>query len=384
MLAKLKKLDLTIIFLLMVFMAISSLLVYSADIDDPTISVSWSKMIISYLIALIALMGASFLDYRILVRFAVYPYAISVILLVIVLKFSQKMNGASGWFQLPGGFSFQPAELIKVALIIALAAWLHKRRGEDLRLLQDIVPMGLITLLPFGLVFIQPDLGNAIILIGILIGMIWIGNIKYSHALFGLIVFGGGLFVFFYFYSMYPKEISGYLVEHFHFKDHWFQRINTFLDPMQASRDERYQMENSLRAIGSGGLTGEGYLNGSSIHSNFIPYAYSDSIFVVVGEEFGFRGAAVLLMLYFFLIYRMILIAIQSKNRSGSYLVVGVVTMYVFQIFENIGMLIGLMPLTGITLPFISYGGSSLLINMLCIGVVLSVKIHDIAIEDDK
>ncbi|WP_372008276.1 FtsW/RodA/SpoVE family cell cycle protein [Paenibacillus chitinolyticus] len=384
MLAKLKKLDLTIIFLLMVFMAISSLLVYSADIDDPTISVSWSKLIISYLIALIALMGASFLDYRFLVRFAVYPYAISVILLVVVLKFDQKINGASGWFQLPGGFSFQPAELIKVALIIALAAWLHKRRGEDLRLLQDMVPLGLITLLPFGLVFIQPDLGNAIILIGILIGMVWIGNIKYSHALFALIVFGGGLFAFFYFYSMYPKEISGYLVEHFHFKDHWFQRINTFLDPMQASRDERYQMENSLRAIGSGGLTGEGYLNGSSIHSNFIPYAYSDSIFVVVGEEFGFRGAAVLLMLYFFLIYRMILIAIQSRNRSGSYLVVGVVAMYVFQIFENIGMLIGLMPLTGITLPFISYGGSSLLINMLCIGMVLSVKIHDIAIEDDK
>ncbi|MFF2156215.1 FtsW/RodA/SpoVE family cell cycle protein [Paenibacillus chitinolyticus] len=382
MLAKLKKLDLTIIFLLMVLITISSFLVYSADIDDPNINVNWTKTIIIYVIALFALTACSFLDYRVLIRFWIFPYLISIGLLVFVLKV-EAINGASGWISI-GDFLFQPAELCKLCVIIALAAWLRRKNEEDLQLFKDVIPMGLLTLLPFALVFIQPDLGNAIILIGVLIGMLWIGNVKYSHALIGLIVFGGGMFLFFYFYSMHPKEISGYLIENFHFKQHWFKRIDTFLDPSTASLNDRYQMENSYRAIGSGGLTGEGYLNGSSIHSNFIPYAYSDSIFVVVGEEFGFRGAAVLLMLYFFLIYRMILIAIQSKNRIGSYLVVGVVAMYVFQIFENIGMLIGLMPLTGITLPFISYGGTSLLINMLCIGMVLSVKIHDHAIEDDK
>ncbi|MNI59933.1 Rod shape-determining protein RodA [compost metagenome] len=141
-------------------------------------------------------------------------------------------------------------------------------------------------------------------------------------------------------------------------------------------KDKKFQVENSIRAIGSGLLEGEGYLKGTSIHSNFIPLAYSDSIFVVIGEEFGFRGSALLLLIYFLLIYRMILISIQSVHLSGAYIVVGVASMFVFQIFENVGMLIGVMPLTGITLPFISYGGTSLLINMLSLGLVMSVRLH--------
>ena len=153
-------------------------------------------------------------------------------------------------------------------------------------------------------------------------------------------------------------------------------RIDTFLYPQDVSADDNYQVRNAVRAIGSGGLEGEGFLKGTSVHSNFIPFAYSDSIFVVVGEEFGFRGSAVLLLIYFLLIYRMILISIQSTQLSGAYIVVGVVSMFVFQIFENVGMMIGIMPLTGITLPFVSYGGTSLLINMLSLGLVMSVKLH--------
>ncbi|WP_068774150.1 FtsW/RodA/SpoVE family cell cycle protein [Paenibacillus sp. FJAT-26967] len=377
MLAKLKKLDYTIILILLVFMVISSLLVHSADVSDPLINIPLKKQIIIYVMALIALVASSFFDYRILVRFSLYPYLITIVLLVYVWRTAEVINGSSGWIKITEDFSFQPAELMKLVLIIALAAWLHKKQGEDLLLIRDVIPMGLITLLPFGLVFVQPDLGNAVILIGILIGMYWIGNMKYSHALFALVVIGGALIVAIYFYSMYPWLFKHYLGEYLGFKKHWFDRVDTFLFPERANYNLRYQAENSLRAIGSGGLGGEGYLNGSSIHSNFIPYAYSDAIFVVVGEEFGFRGAAIMLMLYFFLIYRMILIAIQSRNRSGAYIIVGVVAMYVFQIFENVGMLIGLMPLTGITLPFVSYGGTSLLINMLCIGMVLSVKIYD-------
>jgi rod shape determining protein RodA len=153
-------------------------------------------------------------------------------------------------------------------------------------------------------------------------------------------------------------------------------RIDTFLDPSTASQKDRYQVEQSTRAIGSGLLTGDGYLKGDSIHKNFIPVAYTDAIFVVVGEEFGFVGASVLLLVYFLLIYRMILISIQTLDLSGSYIIVGIVSMFVFQIYENIGMLIHLMPLTGITLPFISYGGTSLVINMISIGIVMSIKVH--------
>jgi len=129
-------------------------------------------------------------------------------------------------------------------------------------------------------------------------------------------------------------------------------------------------------AIGSGGLAGDGYLQGESKNRKFIPYTYSDSIFVVIGEEFGFQGAALLLLLYFLFIYRMILIAYQCYDRRGSFIIIGIATMMVFQIFQNIGMMIGIMPITGITLPFISYGGTSLLLNMLSIGLVFSIKAH--------
>ncbi len=117
-------------------------------------------------------------------------------------------------------------------------------------------------------------------------------------------------------------------------------------------------------------------MKGQSKTRGMIPYPYSDSIFVVIGEEFGFQGAAVLLLLYFLLIYRMIIIAFQCYDRRGSYIIIGIVSMYVFQIFQNIGMMIGLMPITGITLPFISYGGTSLILNMMCVGIVFSIKAH--------
>src|SRR5690606_3822391 len=138
--------------------------------------------------------------------------------------------------------------------------------------------------------------------------------------------------------------------------------------------DAKHQSEKSLIAIGSGGLTGDGYMQGDSKNRKFIPYPYSDSIFVVIGEEFGFQGSALLLLLYFLLIYRMIIIAFQCYDLKGAYIIIGIVSMFVFQIFENIGMMIGLMPITGITLPFISYGGTSLLLNMVCIGLVFSIK----------
>jgi len=158
--------------------------------------------------------------------------------------------------------------------------------------------------------------------------------------------------------------------------EHWVRRIDTFLYPDQVSSDDRHQIQNSLIAIGSGGLTGEGYLQGEYVHKRFVPLTYSDSIFVVVAEEFGFIGCSVLLLLYFLLIYRMIWIAIQCDHFSGAFLVVGIVSMFVFQAFQNIGMLLGIMPLTGITLPFISYGGSSLLINMASVGLVMSTRLY--------
>jgi rod shape determining protein RodA len=373
-LAKLKRIDLSIIILLLILMTISILLVHSATLNSPRIKISIQKNVLIYVIGLVGFMFMSMVDYRALLKIHYYIYAVGIMMLITVYLFGKEINGAKGWFKLTDNLDFQPAELMKLILIITVSAWLYKRRGDRLEFKTDVVPVGLFVLLPFVLVLIQPDLGNAIIYLIILLGMVWIGNIKYMHVFIGLVIVVGGFELFLFLFTHYHDPIKAFLTSKG--SGHWVVRIDTFLNPQNATKDAAFQVNNSIHAIGSGGLGGEGYMKGSSIQSLFIPYAYSDSIFVVVGEEFGFRGTAILLLLYFILIYRMIQISLQSAQLSGSYIVAGVVSMFVFQIFENVGMLIGIMPLTGITLPFISYGGTSLLINMLSLGLVMSVKLH--------
>jgi rod shape determining protein RodA len=377
LLTKFKKIDWPIVIILFSFMVISTLIVYSATVSD-TLLGSRSmhiKNLLNYAFGFFVLIGALLFDYRILLKGAYYIYGVGITLLITVYFFGIEIHGSKSWFELPiGGFNFQPAELMKLIIIITVAYFISKREGDTLQVVQDVVPMGIIVFVPFVLVLIQPDLGNAIIYFVIFVGMLWIGNVKYMHALIGLAIIGICMGLFLYFYQTYHDSIYAYLLEKG--SSHWVERIDTFLEPENADPNAIYQVRNSIRAIGSGQLFGDSFLNGNSVHNNFIPYTYSDSIFVVIGEEFGFLGSSLLLLLYFLFIYRMILISIQTENLAGSYIIIGIVSMYVFQVFQNIGMLMGIMPLTGITLPFISYGGSSLIINMLSIGIVLSVKIH--------
>ncbi|TNJ67669.1 rod shape-determining protein RodA [Paenibacillus hemerocallicola] len=377
MLDKLKKTDWSIVILMVLFMGISTIVVHSATANDPFFQGTDVRNVINYGIGFVVLFGAMLFDYRLLVKGSWYLYAIGILMLVAVYLFGVEKNSAKSWFILPFGFNFQPAELVKLLTIIAIAAFMNRRGGEPLRFWQEVVPIGLMVALPVGLIVIQPDLGNAIIFLVILIVLYWIGNIKYTHVLIGSALIAGFIALFFYLFQIYYDPVVQYLKEND--KGEWVHRINrihTFVDPDAASADAKYQVHNSMRAIGSGGLTGEGFLSGDSIQKGFIPLPYSDSIFVVIGEEFGFVGASVLLLLYFLLIYRMIYISIQSQNRTGAFIIIGIVSMYVFQVFENIGMMIGIMPLTGITLPFVSYGGSSVLINMMAIGIVLSIHVH--------
>lgn len=366
-----------IVGLLVVFMALSMLLVHSATVDSPSISIGIPKMILIFTIGIIGFLAAMMVDYKAIVKIVPYLYGAGILMLVAVYVLGTEINGARGWFKLPFGFDFQPVELFKLILIIALAAYMARKQGENLELLHDVIPIGLIMFVPFVLVVIQPDLGNAVIFIVILLGIYWIGNIKYTHVLVATSIIAGVLFFLsLTLYQSYHEEIRAFLKSTVG-SDHWMGRIDTFLNPSAASKKDSYHVQNAIIAIGSGSLFGEGYLHGSSIHSNFIPIAYTDSIFVVVGEEFGFVGCSVLLLLYFVFIYRMIIIGIQCTDITGSYIIVGIVSMLVFQIFfENVGMMIGIMPLTGITLPFVSYGGSSLLINMISIGFVMSIKVH--------
>lgn len=374
---KVKKIDWSIVLILLLFMVISTMLVYSATIDDPKYGASGfhKKNLINFGIGFFVFLFVTFIDFRIFLKISAYLYTFGIGLLVALYFWGEERHAAQGWFTIPVvNMDFQPAELMKLLIIIAIAAYLARKKGERLRFWQDVVPIGLIVFVPFVLVLMQPDLGNAMIFLVILLGMYWIGNIKYTHVLIGTALVAALIAGFFFVFEKYHTPIETYAKANG--KGHWVERIDTFIDPSRVDSDKNYQFRLSKIAIGSGMLTGDGYLKGNSVHNNFIPVVYSDAIFVVVGEEFGFRGASILLLLYFILIYRMILISIQSTDLAGSYMIVGIVSMFVFQIFQNIGMFIGLMPLTGITLPFISYGGTSLIINMMSMGLIMSVLLH--------
>lgn len=375
MLNKLKKLDFGILGILLCLMVVSVIVIHSATANHAGYTNYDLKQGAFFLLGFIVAIVSVFFDYRIVLKSWHVLYGVGILLLVLVYFFGIEINAAKGWFSLFGGaFLFQPAEVVKIILIIVLAFLLGRRQGERLNFTNDLLPIFAFSFLPFLLVMIQPDLGNAIIFIVIVIGMLWIGNVKYVHVAIGLSIVVAGVFLFLFLFNTYNEEIRDYLVGHE--KRHWYERINTFVNPDDASDDARHQSKYAQIAVGSGGLSGEGFMNGKMKNAGFIPYAYSDSIFVIVGEEFGFQGAAILLLLYFLLIYRMIMIAFKCHDRRAAYLIIGIVSMFVFQIFQNVGMMIGIMPITGITLPFISYGGTSMIVNMLSIGLVFSIKAH--------
>jgi rod shape determining protein RodA len=379
---KLKDIDLSVVLILLAFLVISTMAVHSATVNDPKFTNMAFKNLINYVIGFAVFFGISVLNYKPLIKAALYFYIFGIVLLVSVLMFGQEINGAKSWFSIPViNFDFQPAEFVKILLIIALAYFLARREGEPLHFVYDIIPAFLIVALPFGLVMMQPDLGNAVIYIVITLGILWIANIRWQHVVIGLLTAALFLGLFLFVYTKYHEPIVGFLQAQD--KGHWAQRIDTFLYPDEVSADASYQVENSMSAIGSGSFFGSGYLDGTLIQQNFVPYPYSDSIFVVIGEEFGFLGALVVFLLYFALIYRMLIIAHQTEDLRGKYVIIGIVAMFVFQVFENVGMLMGIMPLTGITLPFISYGGTSLFLNMLSLGLVMSIKMKTDDLPDN-
>ncbi|RKD23205.1 cell division protein FtsW [Ammoniphilus oxalaticus] len=365
---KVKKIDFVILGVLLGLHLISTLAVYSAT-SSTTLEGLYKNNLIYFVAFFLLMIFMSLLDYRPLVeRFSPIMYGFGILLLILLLLTGKKVNGSIRWIHI-GSFEFQPSELVKVFLIFYLAKWLSRREGESLRFIRDVIPACIISLFPAALVYKQPDMGTAIILVGICLGMLWIANIPAKQFVIGisLIVFAIVQTTVLYFTKF---ELLSTLL-----KPHQLGRIQTFLDPVN-SPDGGWHVVNSMTAIGSGQLVGKGYINGHYVHEGFIPYVYSDSIFVVIGEEFGFLGSSVLLLLYIVLIYRLVEIAMKCTDIKGAYIIVGVISMIFAQVFENIAMHIGMMPLTGISLPFVSYGGSSLLINMALIGVAQSVKIH--------
>lgn len=381
MLRMLKKMDGVILFVLLLLMVMSVFTVYSAIQSDPKLGNHHIKTLLFYGIGFVAIIGIGLVNYKLYIQYAFYIYAVGIILLVLVNFIGGTINNANGWIKINDYLSFQPAELFKMILILFLAHVLVKRKNSTLHFWKDIVPIGLWTFVPFALVMIQNDLGNALGYIVILVAVLWIGNIKWSHALIALAIVGITFFGFVKAYTSYHDEIFTFLEKAN--REHWAERIDPWLVPDKATSKASWHTKNAGLAIGSGGITGKGYMQGTSVQSGRVPYTYSDSIFVVIAEEFGFVGGSVLLLMYFILIHRMVLIALQCRDRAGPVVIIGIIGMLLYQVFENIGAFLGLMPLTGITLPFISYGGTSLLINMACIGLVMSIKLYGQEDEDE-
>lgn len=296
-------------------------------------------------------------DYKILLpRLCRILTFLNIALLLVVLKLGHSANGAQRWIPL-GPIQFQPSELAKLAVMIALAVYLARRRALITRPQTVLGSLGVI-LVPFGLIFLQPDLGTGLAIVTIWLGMVFVAGARLRQLAVVVVV---GLLLFSALWT------TGRI------KDYQKQRLTSFINPAVDPRDTGYHLRQSQIAIGAGQLTGQGYGHGLQASGHFIPAQHTDFIFTVVGEEGGFVWSVLLVALYLFALMRCVWIMMMTKDYFGRLLVAGVVSMLAFHVIVNIGMTIGVMPVTGVPLPFFSYGLSALLMDMSAVGIVLSV-----------
>jgi rod shape determining protein RodA len=308
------------------------------------------------------------IDYSYVNRYNNIIYVATNILLIVVLVLGTEMRGLQGWISV-GGLNLQVAEFAKILIILCFADFLSKRQGM-LYTLRDMVPCFMYMGLPFLLVMAQPDLGTALAFIVITLGMMFVAGANPRILLW--IIFGGLalviliMFLHLQFGMWLPLE------------DYQIKRLTVFLDPYNdgnGGRGAGWNIIQSLVAVGSGGLFGKGLFQGTQAQLNFLPEHHTDFIFAVVGEEFGFIGAGLLLLLFAVILLRAIYIAYNAKDFFSTLVAIGIISLWLFHVFENIGMSIGLMPITGVPLPFISYGGSFMLANMIAVGLLIDINI---------
>ena len=309
----------------------------------------------------IVLVLSTVFDYRLAKVYAPILYGVTALLLLMVLTpLGSETAGAQRWISLPG-FQFQPSEVAKVVLIAMLAAYLSEIRVHGDLKLEHVWRAAGLALLPMILVFLQPDIGTSMVFAVLVVALLVVAGAKPKHI--GVLALAALLGIFAAFRLGIVQE---YQVD----------RLTGFLDPARDPERVGYNKAQSEIAIGSGGLFGSGYGAGTQTNLDFVPEQHTDFIFTVVGEEFGFVGAVVLLTLYGMLLWRGFRTALISRDTFGTLLALGVTTMLAFQIFVNIGMTIGIMPITGIPLPFLSYGGTALITNSLAVGLLLNVHMR--------
>ncbi|WP_044748662.1 FtsW/RodA/SpoVE family cell cycle protein [Bacillus alveayuensis] len=371
-----QKLDYNLLFILFLMAIISAIAIDSAEPFLPLRlqEVNFSqKQLVWYGIGAFVIAATMIIDYDRLFQIAWYLYGFGMLLLLgleLEVPGTQTIKGATSWYSLGLLGNFQPSELMKIFIIIVLSRIIvnHREKNPNPTLQDDFKLLGKLvgaTLPPLLLLMKQPDLGMSMVFTAILGSLILVSGIRW-RIIFGIIFSGitaAAALVFIFF--QFPDFFHKYILE-----DYQLDRFYGWLAPYEYSNEQGFQLIRSLLAIGSGELYGKGYGN----LEVYLPEAHTDFIFGIIAEQFGFIGASIVISLFFLLVYRMIHTALESHDLFGSYLCAGVIGMITFQVFQNIGMTIGLLPITGLPLPFISYGGSSLATYMLAIGLVLNVR----------
>jgi rod shape determining protein RodA len=304
--------------------------------------------------------GAMFLmsivNYQVLLERVHWMYIISIASLMSVMIFGQKYLGARRWVKMPGGGHFQPSEWVKLILILAVAKYFADLQQRELSW-SDFIKAGAIVGVPMLMVLAQPDLGTALTYLPIAIMGLFLGGLRLKQAAAVLLLAGLMMPIAFHVLKPYQRE-----------------RLTSFMEPNADSQGSGYQVIQSLIAVGSGGIWGSS--EGSQTHLSFLPVPQTDFIFAAFAEEHGFVGALSVLLLYFIVLMRLTQNAQTAPDRAGSFLVMGVVAVLSFHILVNVGMVVGFMPVTGIPLPLMSYGGSSVLFMFLALGIVMNVRMR--------
>lgn len=355
LLAVLRQSDWLLAFAVLVLMAFGLSAIYSVALSQPGSDfLLLKKQLVAAVIGGVLALALAVSNYRQLKSFSIALYVFSVILLVAVLLFGATLRGTTGWFSLPG-FSFQPVELAKFALIVALAHYFGERARRDFHL-RECLESGAITALPAFLTVLQPDLGSALLLVAIWFIMIMFAGVKARYIVVLLFV----------------CAIFGLLSWNFFLVDYQKARLLTFVNPAEDPLGEGYNVTQAIIAVGSGQWFGRGLGFGSQSQLKFLPESQTDFIFAVIAEELGFFGVLLFFATFGLLFQRILRFASRTSDNFTSFLMLGIGGLFFVQFVVNVGMNLGLMPVTGISLPLVSYGGSSLVLSLVMVGILES------------
>lgn len=347
----LKRVDWVLIILPVILMVTGIAIIYSLSYYD-NIKLFYNQ-IFYVVVGIIAMISFSILDYRHLKSWSFWIYVAGIFFLILVLILGKTSFGSTRWINL-GFYDFQPSELFKVILTIYLSAFLSSKI-QRLNF-KDIFRIFIIVAIPTVLILLQPDLGTSVILVLIALSIFFSCKLNWKQILVFVLTVAIVL------------PVGWYTIH-----DYQRQRLLTFLNPTADPYGTGYNVTQSIITVGSGGVTGRGFGQGPQSQLNFLPVAHTDFVFAGFAEATGFVGGIIMVLIFLILIYRILYIAKKARDNFGSLLAMGIATMLFLQIVVNIGMNIGLMPVTGVPLPFVSYGGSSLLIVMISMGILQSI-----------